>query len=70
MNKFYVIKEKATSITMVVSEYLEEIKEIYTNYDRKYFILEDNFGKEVMIMKIKEKIFEKVQVLRERESEE
>ena len=47
MKTFYVIKEKATGITMVVSEYLEEIKEIYKDFDKKYFILENNYGKEV-----------------------
>jgi len=47
MNKFYVIKEKATGITMVISEYLEEIKEIYKKYNKEYFILENNFGEEV-----------------------
>lgn len=44
---WYIIKELATGITMVESEDLDEIKEIYKNYDRKYFVLQDNTGKEV-----------------------
>ena len=47
-DKFYVITELATSIVMVESDDLKEIKEIFKKYyNKKYYMLEDNYGKEV-----------------------
>ena len=48
MRNFYVIKELATGITMVVGNDLDEMKKIFKNFDKKYFILEDCDGKEVI----------------------
>ena len=48
MRRFYVIKELATGLTWVVSDDLKEIKRIFDTFDKEYFKLEDNFGKEII----------------------
>ena len=47
LENFYVIKEKATGFIMVLSEDLQEIKKIYKNYNKKYYILENNKGEKI-----------------------
>lgn len=48
MKTFYIIKEIATGLTMVVSDSLEEIKRIFDTFDKEYFKLVDNLGEEVI----------------------
>jgi len=47
MKKFYSIIEIATGMTWVVSDNLKEIKRIFNTFDKNYFVLKDNEGKEV-----------------------